>query len=315
MLFTRLFLMAALLVGATTVRAQEGTPFLTGTFTIQIYSGQGGGNFDSPDVQALLTNGLINESNFLDTVTWTGPLNFGITSGPTVPSTIGEFFATGTGQLDGLDETTAITNLSSGPFADTTVFVITFTKAAIPDGIIVHDDGIGLYVNGNLITTAADAEPQEATNPTLFKVLPPGDYNYTLVYVAANGNPSILAVRGTPVEPQPDFVDFGCQIDLTQTGVDNAFKTILSATASEKFCPPANSGGVLKLGCSGIIPNYTGGAVVSSESVVCKISGSQCKRPGNWTATVKSISISAGDEVTPRGFTRLECEATLPNPG
>ena len=38
----------------------------------------------------------------------------------------------------------------------------------------------------------------------------PVEGQYRLIYVAANGNPSILRVTGTPVFT-PDFVDFGCR--------------------------------------------------------------------------------------------------------
>jgi hypothetical protein len=105
-------------------------------------------------------------------------------------------------------------------------------------------------------------------------------------------------------QPQPDFVDFGCRIDLAQTGVPDGFKFTLPATSSEKFCPDGNDG-VLKLGCSGTIPDYTGGAVTSAAGVVCRISGSQCGLDGVFDADVKSIDVTAG------GLATLACEATI----
>lgn len=105
-------------------------------------------------------------------------------------------------------------------------------------------------------------------------------------------------------QPQPDFVDFGCRIDLAQSDVPDGFKVTLPATSSEKFCPDGNEG-VLKLGCSGTIPDYTGGAVTSTAGVVCRISGSQCGLDGVFDADVKSIDVTAG------GLATLTCEATI----
>ena len=105
---------------------------------------------------------------------------------------------------------------------------------------------------------------------------------------------------------QPDFVGFGCRIDLTQTNIPVAFKLVLPATSSEKFCPASN-GGVLKLNCSGQLPPdppYTGGAIDTS-TIECLISGSQCGRDEVFPATVKSIKVSAA------GFAELACEATI----
>ena len=95
----------------------------------------------------------------------------------------------------------------------------------------------------------------------------------------------------TFAQPQPDFVGFGCRIDLAQTTVGEAFKFVLPASSSQKFCPDASSN-VLKLSCSGTIPNYVGGAVTATDEVECLISRSQCGDDDVVTATVKSIEIT-----------------------
>ena len=101
----------------------------------------------------------------------------------------------------------------------------------------------------------------------------------------------------TFAQPQPDFVGFGCRIDLRPTSVGAAFKFVLPASSSQKFCPDASSN-VLKLSCSGTIPNYVGGAVTATDEVECLISRSQCGDDDVVTATVESI------EITPSGTDR-----------
>ena len=103
-------------------------------------------------------------------------------------------------------------------------------------------------------------------------------------------------------QPQPDFVDFGCRIDLAQTNVGDNFKTILAASSSEKFCP-ANNDGKLKLGCSGTIPDYSGDAASALQGATCLISGSQCGIDAVLEAEVISIEVAAGT-----GAVELECE-------
>jgi hypothetical protein len=234
-------------------------------------------------------------------VTYVGPLDFGL--GSEGMNTIGAFLASGSGNFSPpLDEVTAFTMLSSPPFAVTTVFDITFAEGAISDGNIVHDDGIGLYVDEELITDPADAAPTTQASTDFSS--PAGQYR--LIYVAANGNPSILVVRGTSEEPTPDFVDFGCRIDLAQTDVAPAFQFTLPASSSEKFCPQ-NNGGTLRLSCSGTIPDYDGPPVSGNDEsgVVCRISGSQCGLDDVFTADVSSI------EVNDDGFAELTCEAAV----
>jgi hypothetical protein len=288
---------AMLVLGGPAVQAQ-GAPFLEGTFTIDIYNGDGGGSEGGNRVQALESNELITGEP-LATVTYVGPLDFGLGAGGA--DTIGAFFASGSGTFSGLDEGTAALTLSSPTFAATTVFDITFAEGAISDGNIVHDDGIGLYVDKELITDPADAAP--ATEASTDFGSPAGQYR--LIYVAANGNPSILRVTGTPVFT-PDFVDFSCRIDLAQTDVAPAFQFTLPASSSEKFCPQ-NNGGTLRLSCSGTIPDYDGPPVSGNDEsgVVCRISGSQCGLDDVFTADVSSI------EVNDDGFAELTCEAAV----
>ena len=296
---------AMLTIGAPAVaHAQVLPPLLQGTYHIVIHNGSGGGNSTSPNSQATTDNPLLNDPA-VATLNCVGALNFAVPRTPPQEndSTIGGFLESGAGSatcqvessIEGYEDLT----LSQGGYAISSVFDITFTAGNIPDGLLRHDDGVGLYAGGILITPGATAPTTVAETPFDSEA-----GSLRLIYVAANGNPSILALRGTPEEPQPDFVDFGCQIDLTQTDISPPFNTILSAVGSEKFCPQ-NNGGVLKLGCSGTLPGYEAeGTTTFSGGVVCRISGSQCGLPGVYEASVKSISVG------PTGFTQLDCEAT-----
>jgi len=273
--------------------AQEGS-LLNGTYTIKVYQADCDGS--SSCATANPASSVLGGS-LLATLTYTGAINF--TDGGV--NEILHFLQSGGGSISG--DTSGLTGkiLSSGGFGTTTFLDITFITGSIQGGNIEHDDGVSLYVGDSLLTPAEAAAPTTAVGASFVG----SGGTYRLIYSSALGLPEVLILSGTQ---QPDFVDFGCQIDLAQTGVAPAFKTVLSAVGSEKFCPATN-GGVLKLGCSGTIPNYTGDPVVSTTGVVCRISGSQCGLPGEFVATVKSISVATG------GFTELSCEAILPPPG
>jgi hypothetical protein len=296
---------AVLVLGAPAVQAQE-APFLQGTFNIAIFTGSGGGNINSPNSQALTDNPLL-DGTPVATLSCVGALNFGVPRSPAQPNdaTIGGFLEAGSESADcevlSSTEGFGSLTLSESGYAITTVFNITFTENAILDGLVRHDDGVGLYVNGSLVTPGATG-PATVRNTPFDS--PSGSYR--LIYVAANGNPSILQVRGTPEEPTADFFDFGCRIDLAQTDVGPAFQFTLPASSSEKFCPDESNGFTLGLSCSGTIPDYEGPPVSGDDEsgVVCRISGSQCGIDAVLTADVSSITINS------EGFAELTCEAS-----
>ena len=298
------FLVAAvmLVLGASAVQAQ---PYLEGTFTIDIYNGFGGGQETSPGVQALEDNPLINsEETYVGTVTYTGQLDFALTLPNGTVSSIADFLKSGTGTYTFEGEPNLNLELSSPPFDITTVFVISFDEDAISNLSIDHDDGIGLYVDNTRYTGVLDAAPTSEVTRVFPETIPAGAYR--LIYVAANGNPSVLRVRGTPQAPTPDFVDFGCRIDLAQTSVAPEFQFTLPASSSEKFCP-SDTSNLVKLGCSGTIPGYSAeGTITETTGVTCLVSGSQCGLAGVYTADVKSIVIDPSGNVT------LSCEALPP---
>ena len=102
------------------------------------------------------------------TGTWTstlagGGLNFNLPSGGL--DTIGGFLATGTGSLTNFVSVNggALTDeLSAGNFSEATLFIFSGTVVGPNSGNITHDDGIGVKLNGTLITPPNDQNPTVA---------------------------------------------------------------------------------------------------------------------------------------------------------
>jgi hypothetical protein len=182
---------------------------LSGSFNIDIYNYDSEGSSAKSD--AILGNaaqGGYDQYKALTGVTYTGGLDFFRDNDP---STVGEFLASGGGTVTGLTAPAEDWILSSGAgggpnpdasggpgsFRWTTLFVITPTTPFDSGfyGEIVHDDGIGLYENGQLVTPSGKTEP--TTIVTTPYTLDGGDFE--LVYVAANGDPSKLEVSAVPL--------------------------------------------------------------------------------------------------------------------
>ena len=175
---------------------------LNATFTIDFY------NFDAGGVRNAT---FASEANLvgrtvIDTFTYTGPLDFRIDTrkGPDggIPS-VADFFATGGGTLSGLDVDLAAFDLSSGAgskdpeWGRTTILDITASITASYGGKIVHDDGITLFADGDVI--AASAGPTSEKTTSFFYE----GSQWRLIYAAANGDPSILEVDGPTPNPIP----------------------------------------------------------------------------------------------------------------
>lgn len=165
---------------------------LTGTFNIDVYYGQGGGNSGAAGVQANLANPLLT-TTALYSGGYTGDIDF-------ADGGINEilfFLESAGGTL--LADTTGIAGhlMSSGSFTDTTVLDITWSGPA-SFGEITHDDGVSLYLNGS--TTLVNSAAPTSVDTSSFYTAVGGDYQ--LIYVACNGLPEVLKVDSNPV-PEP----------------------------------------------------------------------------------------------------------------
>lgn len=164
--------------------------FLSGTFTIDIY------NYNSSGVQANSDATLANLGSVAGTkdatVTYTGALDFRIPSGNSGTTTIADWFDSGTGTVTGLTSAVGDLTLSTPTFQNTTMFDIVgiFAPDAAFTASIQHDDGVTVLDDG--LEVAASAAPtQEKTTGFSFN-----GGELRLIYVAANGNPSVLEVTG-----------------------------------------------------------------------------------------------------------------------
>lgn len=175
---------AATMIGSSAMAAS----ILSGTFKIDIYSTDAGGS----RAKASATEANIN--NFAgptDTITYTGALNFGTFDGKD-RTTIGSWLATGGGSISGLSAATAGLQLSAPTFARTTFFDIRSFFSTGFDSVVRHDDGMTFFQNDGSVLKASSA-PTTAKNTTV-NGFNGGDFR--LIYVATNGDPSVLKVTG-----------------------------------------------------------------------------------------------------------------------
>jgi hypothetical protein len=170
---------------------------LTGTFSFTVYNYDSAGDRANAFASsAVLANIGARQNLISDSFTYTGALSFG-TTGPNT-TTIGQWLATGGGTVSGLDSTVANRQLSNGGYRATSFFVVTAQFAQGFDATITHDDGISVFDDGTQLATFAQ--------PTTVRTTIANGFDggaWSLFYVAANGNPSILRVTGddlpTPV--------------------------------------------------------------------------------------------------------------------
>ena len=132
-----------------------------------------------------------------------GGLNFNLPSGGT--DTIAAFFATGSGNLTNFVSVNGGSPndpLSAGNYLDATLFIFEGTVLGPNSGDIVHDDGIGLFLNGTLITPPNDQDPTSAQTTAYSIGSTDVGAHLALFYVAANSLPEVLLspnLLGTPL--------------------------------------------------------------------------------------------------------------------
>jgi hypothetical protein len=188
-------------LGAALVCAPALADPLTGTFGFDIYQGSGNGVSTDPNNQADLANPLINQSNLIAQVIYNGPINFNASQ-----NSVLSFFNSAGGTILGSDgNLNAI--LSSGNYGTTTVFTMFGSTAENITGTISHDDGASLY-DANL--NAVFSSPSPTVDIDGSYALDAGAFE--LVYVEANGLPSVLDVdvaTETPVPEPASWAVFG----------------------------------------------------------------------------------------------------------
>jgi hypothetical protein len=169
---------------------------ITGTFTINIYhTATGSGSSGGADQQAVASNPLIAPAFQIASLTYTGAINFLVSSGGT--NTIKAFLDSASGSYSGLGSAAASTDLSTGGFDDTTLFDIYGTTGVGLVGSIQHDDGITLYQSSVAVASSSAPTVSIATAYTL------GAGAFRLVYVASNNLPEVLQMDVARTVPEP----------------------------------------------------------------------------------------------------------------
>lgn len=165
---------------------------ISGTFSFDVWQGDGGGTSGSPGVQALPTNPLA-AGTVKDSFTYTGALDFAEGSSNNVL----DFLNTGGGSISGSNGWIDTATLSNGGFGLTTLMKITgYTPNSIM-GTIYHDDGISLYQGGSQVV--------DSSSPTVAidSAYSLGTGAFTLWYVEANGLPANLTMDISKTVPEP----------------------------------------------------------------------------------------------------------------
>lgn len=166
---------------------------LTGTFTVDV--GQ-----RSPTNTAGSAATDLNFPAILDTFVYTGALNFGTFDGSD-DTTIEEWLATGGGTVTDLDAGVADNKLSAPSISNGTAlatffrFTINLGNAA-GTGTVRHDDGFTVYDDGVASGSFSNPTTVRTTNYTMDGS---GAGEFKLVYVATNGDPSVLRVSAVPL--------------------------------------------------------------------------------------------------------------------
>ena len=165
----------------------QATTFLTGTFEGTVANYDAGGT----KANAFATVANLN-ANTDDTFTYTGALDFNLGSGGSSTTTVSDFLNSGSGSFSGLASSVASSILSTPTWGMTTLFRFRNMNLGGFVGNILHDDGIRFFDNN--VLEANSAAPTTAIN-TAFDF---SGGKFGLIYAAANGNPSVLEVTGTP---------------------------------------------------------------------------------------------------------------------
>lgn len=185
-------------VAASTIAGAASAATLTGTFNVRAVNVQG---INSSASQATTSNFIAARlaSNPEDLFTYTGALNFGTFDG-TDATTIGDWLATGSGVVDGLDPTIAGLQLSkpniNNGTATTTFFnfIMTDLLGPVTRFVVNHDDGVALFDDGVRIGGFNGPNSQRTTTVTGFD-----GGSFALLYVATNGDPSVLRISAVPL--------------------------------------------------------------------------------------------------------------------
>lgn len=189
----RLTTLAAAIAAAMTFAGAAGAATLNGLFNVQVAQITGANSSESEATVANLIFALT--SGDFDVFTYDGVLDFGTFDGND-GTTIASWLATGGGAVSGLDIgglTLSEPSIGNGT-ARTTFFVFRTTGLGPADFTVDHDDGMAIFDDGLRIGGFVGPNTQRTTAVTGFD-----GGQFDLLYVATNGDPSVLRVDVSPV--------------------------------------------------------------------------------------------------------------------
>jgi hypothetical protein len=184
------------LAGAMTASAAT----LSGTFNVVAVNKA---NLNSAQSQASRDDFLAAQSGDptlynVDDFSYTGALNFGTSDG-TDATTILDWLNTGGGVISGLDAgfgalQLSKPNISNGTATSTFFQFVMEIDNPVTEFAVRHDDGIGIYDDGGFL--GGFQNPTSVKNTSVFGF---DGGEFQLIYVATNGDPSILEVSAVPL--------------------------------------------------------------------------------------------------------------------
>lgn len=189
-------------------------------------------NMNSADSQATLAN-LIREAGAatpgsIDTFLYEGELNFG-TFNSNDSTTIADWISTGGGAVTGLDiGSLQLSTDSIGNSTATTTFFLFSAASPLTAGefVVRHDDGIAFFQNGS---SEPFGESRGPTSAITTEISGFSGGSLEILYVATNGNPSVLNVD---YEPTP--IPLPASLSMMIFGV---FGLSVLARKGKTLCP------------------------------------------------------------------------------
>lgn len=183
--------LSALVVSAALAFAPASAAVLSGTFKVEVVNVT---NLNSSQSEATMANFNTYYSpgdSSSDTFTYTGELDFGTFDGSD-STTIADWLASGSGVVSDLDIgglTLSTPDINSGT-ATTTFFKFTLDGGALTAGdfTVIHDDGFAIFSDGTREGGLNGPTSQKTTNVAF------DAGEFSLLYVATNGDPSVLNV-------------------------------------------------------------------------------------------------------------------------
>ena len=183
---------------ATVPAAASALTTLSGTFNVTAVNATGLFGSESQATSGDLAAALALGTSSSDAFTYVGALDFGTSDG-TDATTIDGWLSTGPGTVSGLDSTfgglqLSAPNIGNGTATTTFFSFVRQITGPVDEFVVTHDDGVGIYDDGVSLGGSVNPTSVRETTVTGFD-----GGEFQLIYVATNGDPSVLNVAAVPL--------------------------------------------------------------------------------------------------------------------